>query len=247
MRQLDEGLNLHAVAAVAGRTLAMHNAAMTSNPRKIIVADDHPLFRAALQKCLTQSLGEVEIIEAGDLETLQALLHSHGDADLLLLDLHMPGAQGFSALMHVNGHYAHLPVIVISANEKPGVMRAAVECGAAGFLPKSAPVPVITEAISRVLAGEIWLPALPDGDEQANTLTSAGEPIATIVATFTPQQYRVSQMLVAGLQNKQIAIGMDITEATVKAHLTSIFRKLGVSSRTQAVLALKSVELRPQG
>lgn len=220
---------------------------MSSNLRKIIVADDHPLFRAALQKCLTQTLGEVEIVEAGDLDTLQNLLQQHSDADLLLLDLHMPGAQGFSALMYVNGHYAHLPVIVISANEKPAVMRAAVECGAAGFLPKSAPVQVITEAVSRVLAGEIWLPQLPAGSEHGESALGVGENIDSIVATFTPQQYRVSMMLVAGLQNKQIATGMDITEATVKAHLTSIFRKLGVSSRTQAVLALKSVELRPQG
>ncbi len=216
---------------------------MTPNSRKIIVADDHPLFRAALHKCLMQALGKVQIVEAGDLDELQTLLKHHDDADLLLLDLHMPGTQGFSALTLINNKYAHIPVIVISANEKPAVMRAAVESGAAGFLPKSAPVEIITDAINRVLNGEIWLPpaAQQPGADADN------DQLEKVVGTFTPQQYRVSMMLVEGLQNKQIATAMLVTEATIKAHLTTIFRKLGVSSRTQAVLALKAIEITPQG
>lgn len=207
-------------------------------PRKIIIADDHPLFRAALHKCLTQFFGEIEIVEAGDLQGLQQLLGDHADADLLLFDLYMPGTKGFSGLNVVNTRYPQLPVVVISADEKPATIRDAVSHGAAGFLPKSAPASVIADALARVLAGEIWLPDTAQGDEPVTEHSA--------LASLTPQQYRVAQMLVSGLQNKQIAAALQVSEATIKAHLTTIFRKLGVSSRTQAVLALQSMNVTAQ-
>jgi DNA-binding NarL/FixJ family response regulator len=208
---------------------------MSPHLRTLIVADDHPLFRAALHKCLLQTFGEITVVEAGDFPALQARLLEHPDADLLLLDLYMPGTQGFSGLSFVNARYPQLPVVVISANEKPGIMREAVACGAAGFLPKSASATVIAEGLAKVLAGEIWL---PEG------LDMAGADAAATDSALTPQQQRVAQMLVQGLQNKQIAAAMQVTEATVKAHMTAILRKLGVTSRTQAVLALQALELK---
>jgi DNA-binding NarL/FixJ family response regulator len=132
--------------------------------------------------------------------------------------------------------------VVISADEKPGTIREAVAHGAAGFLPKSAPASVIADALVHVLAGEIWLPAVAQSGQQPVPQQTK----AAALTSLTPQQYRVAQMLVSGLQNKQIASALLVSEATIKAHLTTIFRKLGVTSRTQAVLALQAMDVTPQ-
>ncbi|MBB6522432.1 response regulator transcription factor [Pseudoteredinibacter isoporae] len=210
---------------------------------KFIVADDHPLFRGALVQALEQHFTNADIVQAEDVESLQKQVQEHNDADLLLLDLHMPGASGFSGLIFINGQYPHIPVMVVSANEQASIIHQAIEYGAAGFLPKSSPPEMIGSSIEKVLQGEIWLPEnLPPADEVNNDNKAA---IAEVVASFTPQQFRVANMLADGLLNKQIAYEMDVTEATVKAHLTAIFRKLGVHSRTQAVLAMNQLDLSP--
>lgn len=210
---------------------------------KFIVADDHPLFRGALVQALGQHFENVEVIQAEDVDSLQKQVHAHNDADLLLLDLHMPGASGFSGLIFINGQYPQIPVMVVSANEQASIIHQSIQYGAAGFLPKSSPPEMIGSAIEQVLAGNLWLPAdLPPADQVDNDDKAA---IAEVVATFTPQQFRVANMLADGLLNKQIAYEMDVTEATVKAHLTAIFRKLGVHSRTQAVLAMNQLDLTP--
>ncbi|WP_299973329.1 response regulator transcription factor [uncultured Pseudoteredinibacter sp.] len=210
---------------------------------KFIVADDHPLFRGALVQALGQHFADAEVIQAEDIDSLQKQVQTHSDADLLLLDLHMPGANGFSGLIFINGQYPQIPVMVVSANEQSSIIHQAIEYGAAGFLPKSSPPEMISSAIEKVLDGEIWLPAdLPPADALNNDDKAA---IAEVVASFTPQQFRVANMLADGLLNKQIAYEMDVTEATVKAHLTAIFRKLGVHSRTQAVLAMNQLDISP--
>ncbi|GAA5524796.1 transcriptional regulatory protein LnrK [Microbulbifer aestuariivivens] len=213
--------------------------------RKFIVADDHPLFRAALCQSIRATFADAELIEAKDMDSLQRCATEHADADLLLLDLHMPGAQGFSGLIFLSGQHPQLPVMVVSANEKPEVMCRAVDYGACGFLPKSAPVETIAEALHAVLAGDVWLPA--EVASQCATEKSGPNEIADVVATLTPQQFRVATMLAEGLQNKQIAYELNVTEATVKAHLTALFRKLGVNSRTQAVLAISSLDVEAPG
>lgn len=210
---------------------------------KFIVADDHPLFRGALVQALGQHFSDAEVIQAEDVDSLQRQVQAHNDADLLLLDLHMPGASGFSGLIFINGQYPQIPVMVVSANEQASIIHQSIQYGAAGFLPKSSPPEMIGSAIEKVLAGELWLPAnLPPADQVDNDDKAV---IAEVVATFTPQQFRVANMLADGLLNKQIAYEMDVTEATVKAHLTAIFRKLGVHSRTQAVLAMNQLDLTP--
>ncbi|GAA6153469.1 response regulator transcription factor [Pseudoteredinibacter isoporae] len=210
---------------------------------KFIVADDHPLFRGALVQALEQHFKMADIVQAEDVESLQKQVQENNDADLLLLDLHMPGASGFSGLIFINGQYPHIPVMVVSANEQASIIHQAIDYGAAGFLPKSSPPEMIGSAIEQVLQGDIWLPAnLPPADQVDNDDKAA---IAEVVASFTPQQFRVANMLADGLLNKQIAYEMDVTEATVKAHLTAIFRKLGVHSRTQAVLAMNQLNLSP--
>ena len=209
-----------------------------------IVADDHPLFRGALCQALKLNYPEANIYEATDMASLQDVTEKHPDADLLLLDLHMPGAHGFSGLIFINGQNPELPIMVVSANEKPEIMGRAVEYGAAGFLPKSSPPETISTAITQVLNGDIWLPQ----GVSTGTASSAEElGTAEVIASLTPQQFRVATMLAAGLLNKQIAYEMEITEATVKAHLTALFKKLKVNSRTQAVLAISSLDVEPPG
>lgn len=210
---------------------------------KFIVADDHPLFRSAMVQALANYFNDCEVIQAEDMQSLQHSVANNIDADLLLLDLDMPGSHGFSGLAFISGHYPQIPVIVVSANEQANIIHRAMAHGAAGFLPKSSPPELIGAAINQVLMGELWLPAdLPpagqvEDDPQAKT--------AEIIASFTPQQFRVAGMLTDGLLNKQIAYEMSVTEATVKAHLTAIFRKLGVHSRTQAVLAMSQLGVEP--
>lgn len=202
---------------------------------KTIIADDHPLFREAMKQALERSMGRVEFFEAGDMSQLQLVTEQHPEADLILLDLHMPGVQGFSALVYLRAHHPELPVVVISANEDVPIMRRALEHGAAAFIRKSAPLEEIRDAIQTVLSGEIWVPEDLAGDGAGVAQKEAD--IARRLGELTPQQFRVLMMLGEGMLNKQIAYDLDISEATVKAHVTAIFRKLGVQNRTQAVLA----------
>lgn len=206
----------------------------------IIVADDHPLFREALQQALAPTMPGVSFVEAESFESLQAAVESCEDPDLVLLDLEMPGAQGFSVLTWLRTQHPALPVVLVSATSDAAIMRRAVDLGAAGFIPKSSPIDTISEAIGTVLEGEIWLPeaALALDDAQL----SEDKELARKVASLTPQQFRVLDMLADGLLNKQIAAELEVSEATVKAHVTAIFRKLGVRSRTQAAVAARRIE-----
>ncbi|HMA99242.1 MAG TPA: response regulator transcription factor [Wenzhouxiangella sp.] len=205
----------------------------------VIVADDHPLFREALGLALRQALGDIAIIEAGDMDELQAAVCNEAATDLVLLDLHMPGVQGFSALVYLRAHHPELPVCLVSANNNPIVVHRALDHGAAAFIPKSASVGEISKVLETVLAGDIWQP--PDSDARG----SAGDEldVAQRLGGLTPQQFRVLMMLADGLLNKQIAFELGISEATVKAHMTAIFRKLEVSNRTQAVLLLNQLSV----
>ncbi len=204
--------------------------------RQIIVADDHPLFREALKAAVARLDSSTSFIEADSVASLLTALDAQPDADLLLLDLNMPGAQGFNALAHVRGSRPGLPVVVVSADDDAQTIAGALRYGAQGFIPKSTEAGQIGQAVESVLAGEIYTPpgfhpprATPDGDEDLR--------VARRVAELTPQQFRVLGMLCSGMLNKQIAYELDVSEATVKAHVTAILRKLGVATRTQAVLA----------
>ncbi|MCF7221788.1 response regulator transcription factor [Marilutibacter chinensis] len=199
----------------------------------VIVADDHPLFREALRGAVARVLPEARLREADGVESLYALVEGEPDADLLLLDLNMPGAQGFSALVHLRALHPQLPIVVVSAREEPAVMRRALDHGAVGFIPKSADATTLGEAITAVLDGDRWAPAAALSAPAAD---DAEYDAAQRVRDLTPQQFRVLQMLGAGLLNKQIAYDLGVSEATIKAHVTAILRKLGANNRTQAVL-----------
>ena len=209
----------------------------------ILVADDHPLFREALRNAVSRVLPAAAIREADSVDALYALIEREPDADLLLLDLSMPGAHGFSALVHLRAHFPQLPVMVVSAREEPAVMRRALDHGAVGFLPKSADAATLGEAIDAVLAGDRWAPA---SALKAPAAGAEEHDAAQRVRDLTPQQFRVLQMLGDGLLNKQIAYELGVSEATIKAHMTAILRKLGANNRTQAVLIAGKLAIDPE-
>ena len=217
---------------------------MTAAPKsKFIVADDHPLFRDALIHAIGNCVDNAEIVEADSLDSLQAVVEEHTDADLLFLDLNMPGVSGFSALAYIRSNHESLPTVIVSAMDDPGVICRAIQHGASGFIPKSSPVSTIEAGIEAVLDGEVWLPA---GVQLRNdTLGNNEVGAADAVGTLTPHQFRVLMMLGEGLLNKQIAYQLGVSEATIKAHVTAIFRKMNVKNRTQAVLAVQQLRLDP--
>lgn len=207
---------------------------------KIIVADDHPLFRAALTGALA-FLDDAEIIEAASMGEVQTRLAEHNDADLVLLDLNMPGANGFSGLAFLRGQMPELPVVVVSGAEDGSTINKCMDLGASGFIPKSAPLSVLSTAISQVLDGGEYL---PEGvDLNAESFSDEEARLAAAISSLTPQQFRVMSMLTQGLLNKQIAYDLEVSEATIKAHVTAILRKLGVNSRTQAVIVCQRLDL----
>jgi DNA-binding NarL/FixJ family response regulator len=205
---------------------------------RIVIADDHPLFRGALRQAVSHGLAGSEISEVGSLEALGQALAEASDIDLILLDLSMPGVQGFSGLLFLRASYPEIPVIVVSANDDPAVIRRCIEFGALGFLPKTAEVAQMGEAIQAVLDGGVWTP--PGVDLSAPVDHETADMVRRL-ATLTPQQVRVLMMLSEGLLNKQIAYELGVSEATVKAHVSAILTKLNVDSRTQAVIAAAKI------
>ena len=216
---------------------------MQNGEFSILIADDHPLFRAAMQQVIAQMYPGASLSQAANVAELQRRVEEQRDLKLLLLDLHMPGALGYSALSWFTGHYPDTPVIMISANSHPETVRCAIDHGAAGFLSKSVDMTAMAACIEQVMAGKRGLH--PGLDATASGASLQSLDVADALARLTPQQFRVVSMLADGLLNKQIAYELDVKEATIKAHMTEIFRKLGVHSRTQAVLALGSLAVDP--
>ena len=206
---------------------------------RIVLADDHPLFRDALRLTLRDALEDARFDEAGTLNEVIALLSGPDDVDLLLLDLKMPGVQGFSGLVLVRAQFPLVPVVIVSGSDDSSVIARAMSLGASGFIPKSTPVDQMQQAVSVVLEGGEWIPADVDLNASAD---SEADDISRRMATLTPQQMRVLMMLREGLLNKQIAYELTVSEATIKAHVSAILQKLNVDSRTQAVIAAARID-----
>jgi DNA-binding NarL/FixJ family response regulator len=204
----------------------------------LVIADDHPLFRDALRQAIASVIPTAKIDEAGSFEELTALLEQDAEVDLILLDLSMPGISGFSGLIYLRAQYPAIPVVIVSASDDVGTIRRSVDFGASGFIPKRFGVDTLRDAIPKVMDGDVWIP--PDVD-----LSSVADPEMTRLrdrlVTLTPQQVRVLMMLSQGLLNKQIAFELGVSEATIKAHVSAILQKLGVESRTQAVIAAAKI------
>ena len=207
----------------------------------VIVADDHPLFRTAIKEALEADQGQTNFLEANSFESLQELVDQHKQVDLVLLDLHMPGVSGFAGLIYLCKRYPSVPVVIISANEDPVVIQRALKHGAAGFIPKSSSLDTITDAIAAVLMGEIWSPDTTASNLPGNNVSEVK--LAERMAQLTPQQFKVLMMMSRGLLNKQIAYELNVSEATIKAHVSAIMSKLSVNNRTQAVLAANQLSV----
>jgi DNA-binding NarL/FixJ family response regulator len=205
----------------------------------LLIADDHPLFRGALREAVAGIFVDAAVTEAGTIEEVTEVLERGGEVDLILLDLSMPGVRGFSGLMYLRAQYPSLPIVVVSANDDPVVIRRCMEFGASGFIPKTLGIEALRAAIARVLQGEVWTPPDVDLTRPSDAETTA---LVARLSTLTPQQVRVLMMLSGGLLNKQIAYELGVSEATVKAHVSAILQKLGVESRTQAVIAAGKIE-----
>ncbi|TPM38998.1 response regulator transcription factor [Mesorhizobium sp. B2-3-4] len=203
-----------------------------------VIADDHPLFRGALREALS-GIGNVTAIhEAGDFESAKALVVANEDVDLVLLDLSMPGASGLAGLISLRGIHPAVPLIVVSAHDDPATIRRALDLGASGFISKSASMEEIRGAVQAVLAGDIAAPVGVDlGVERDPEISD----LIKRLQALTPQQTRVLGMLAEGLLNKQIAYELGVSEATIKAHVSAILQKLGVDSRTQAVILFSKI------
>ena len=203
---------------------------------KIIIADDHPLFRQALTVMLESHFEDTAVLEADSIADLELLMPQ--DVDLLLLDLDIPGGDGFNNLINIRSQYPELGVVIISGFDGPETIKRAMYHGAAGFIPKSTPVSEMIVAIEQVIAGNLWL---PDGEFDPQD-PNAFE-IDDKIASLTPQQHKILLMFADGLLNKQIAAELGVSESTVKSHTSTIFLKLGVRNRTQAVIVLNELQI----
>jgi DNA-binding NarL/FixJ family response regulator len=208
---------------------------------KFLIADDHPLFREALVGALSPLFDEVEILQSDSLDSTLNTLAENADIDLILLDLHMPGCENFYGLIRVTQDYPEIPVAVVSASDSIEVVSYVMSFGAKGFVPKSTPTPLIAEALQSIMDGKVWLT-----DELKTKIAEIDTDeinLAQKIAELTPKQFQVLKLIHDGLLNKQIAHELNVTEATVKAHISAVFRKLEVNTRTQAVLLLKKLNL----
>ena len=216
-----------------GGSLRMH-------PITIIIADDHPLFRGALMQAVQGLSEDLTIIEAGDFEAARAAARNNQEADLMLLDLAMPGVSGFSGLMSLRAEFSGLPIIIVSASDDGATIRRSLELGASGFISKSSGLDDIRRGVQAVLDGDLWA---PEGQAPIAEDDPSVSELLERLRTLTPQQSRVLTMLGQGLLNKQIAYELGVSEATIKAHVSAILLKLNVDSRTQAVIKLSKINM----
>ncbi len=203
---------------------------------RVLIADDHPLFRDALHHVTSTAIPEVTCVEAHDFVQAQARLADPDTFDLILLDLNMPGMEGFTSLLKLREESPEIPIVVVSGSEDAAIVNRALTCGAAGFIPKSSPKDEMVAALRAVLAGEIYRPNEPAPRRPARY------DLEEELGSLTKQQRKVLSLLAQGKSNKQIAFELEVTNTTVKAHITAILRKLKVTSRTQAVIVARQVD-----
>jgi DNA-binding NarL/FixJ family response regulator len=207
--------------------------------KTVLIVDDHPLFRAALKTAIAGELPSLTIAESGSFDEMIATLQANDNIELILLDLKIPGVQGVSGLIYLRSQYPAIPIAIVSGTEESSVMRHTLALGASGFIPKSSHPDEMRKAIRHILDGDVWMP-------ESYIAAEAGDPeiedLSHRISALTPQQMRVLMMLKEGLLNKQIAFKLEVSEATIKAHVSAILSKLNVDSRTQAVILASKID-----
>jgi DNA-binding NarL/FixJ family response regulator len=203
----------------------------------IVIAEDHPMFRGALALTLRRLMPEALLIEVASQGELEEALARGADVKIVLLDLRIPGANGLSSLVFLRGEYPEVAVAIISGGAYAETIGRARQLGAAAFIPKSASTDTIARALAGVIRGESWFP------ERDEPPTTSAARLQDQLTTLTPQQFRVLKYLADGKLNKQIAEKLAVSEGTVRAHVTAILRKLGVSTRTQAALLVTEQDM----
>ena len=211
---------------------------------KVIIADDHPLFRTALKQAIVECINDDETLEVDNFHDLLKAVTCNNSLEIVFLDLHMPGNDGFTGLTQLQNHFPDIVVIMVSSDDNSETMQKAINFGAAAFIPKSADLATIAQAIDTVLDGGIWLPKHIEfnADQQIDL---AHQKLAKQLSQLTPQQYIVLTQIADGQLNKQIAYDLDIKETTVKKHVSAILLKLEVNNRTLAGLAYQQLMLTP--
>lgn len=207
----------------------------------VLIADDHPLFREALRQVVAEALPEATITQAQNYEAARDALDCENGLDLILLDLNMPGMNGFASLMEMREADPATPIVIVSASEERDVIDRAFVVGAAGYIPKSLAKEEMVAAINTVMNGDIYHPN-GNGHPAEKTKTSLTPDIMDRVNTLTRRQRNVLSLIARGKPNKLIAYELDVTNTTVKAHVTAILRKLKVTSRTQAAIMAREIE-----
>ncbi|MGI2039781.1 response regulator transcription factor [Shewanella frigidimarina] len=207
---------------------------------KVAIADDHPLFRAALTQAVQKSVNNAQVLEAENFQELIAIVEQHPDIELIFIDLHMPGNDGFTGLTLLQNHFPDIVVIMVSSDDQPEIIRKAINFGASAFIPKSANLTQISTAIDTVLEGGVWLPEHTNISADQHT-AAEHQRLAKQLAQLTPQQYTVLANIANGRLNKQIAYDLNIKETTVKKHVSAILLKLEINNRTQAGLVFQQL------
>lgn len=208
---------------------------------KIVVADDHPLFREAIKQVFPQIIEGCQIFDAESFYELQNLVKQHPDIDLVLMDLHMPGNRGFSGLAMFKAEHPAIAVVMVSASETPQIIRRAFSLGVSGYIPKSSPFEMIKQAINEVMLGEVWIPR--EIQREIDLACEQDEDFVNKISSLTPQQLKVLSMIADGKLNKQIAYELNIQETTIKHHVSAILRKLDVINRTLAGIMYKQLQV----
>ena len=212
---------------------------------KILIADDHPLFREAIHNVIADGFPDSEVMETSDLDSALGLTQEHDDLDLILLDLNMPGMHGLSGLMNLRNEAPTIPVVIVSAEQDKQVVLQAITYGAVGFITKSSPRAQMTEAIEQILNGNVYLPSDIIRTQKSSPRRSQHEEHGIppeLLQALTRKQLLVLERMTKGESNKQIAYNLEIAETTVKAHVSAILRKLNVHNRVQAILSASDID-----
>jgi len=211
---------------------------------RILIVDDHPLYRDGLQSAVRSFAPDADIYEATSIEGALDVIEAHDGFDLVLLDLSLPGTTGFSGVLRVRAAHPKLPVIIVSGHEEPELVREALSLGVAGYAPKSTPRKELARAMQEVLAGSVYVPVAFSGRGQQGGAATSEHEILQRLKGLTPQQLLVLEMIREGKQNKNIAQELNLAETTIKAHVSEILRKLRVFTRTKAVVEVAKVDFK---